>query len=233
MRYTVDKAVFNINPNLKIGILIGRDIENSETTAADESRLRFAEQRMRESLQADLVRALPNVALYRDFMTNAGINPNKYLPSVEAMFKRILKGGALPVINALVDLCNAVSIEQMISLGAHDLKDIHKDLEVRFSNGEDIFLPFGATEYENVDAGELVFTSGNIVQTRKWIWRQSELGKTTVDSKDVFFQLVGFDNTEATLANAMEAIEGLIVDRFNGTCAKYIVHQNSSSAIEF
>ncbi|SET82787.1 B3/4 domain-containing protein, partial [Natronincola peptidivorans] len=39
----------------------------------------------------------------------------------------------MPLINALVDLCNAVSIEQCISLGAHDLKDIHEDLEVRFS----------------------------------------------------------------------------------------------------
>ncbi|SET79242.1 B3/4 domain-containing protein [Natronincola peptidivorans] len=96
----------------------------------------------------------------------------------------------MPLINALVDLCNAVSIEQCISLGAHDLKDIHEDLEVRFSREGDIFLPFGAMDYEKVDAGELTFTSGNVVQTRKWIWRQSELGKTTVDSKDIFFSLL-------------------------------------------
>ena len=227
MRYTVDTAVLAINPNIKFGILIGKNINNSETMKADEERLRAAENKMRESFQADQVRELQNVSFYREFMTKAGINPNKFPPSVEAMFKRILKGGQLPVINALVDLCNAVSIEQVISLGAHDLSDIHKNLEVRFSKSDDIFLPFGATEYENVDEGELIFTSGNIVQTRKWIWRQSELGKTTVNSKDIFFQLVGFDdNEESSLNKAMADIENLIVNRFQGTCKKYIIDFN-------
>ncbi|SMC33073.1 B3/B4 domain-containing protein [Sporomusa malonica] len=233
MRYSVDTSVFELNSNIKFGILIGKNIKNSETMLDDEGRLRKAEKRMGENYRVDQVRELPNVYLYREVMTNAGINPNKFPPSVEAMYKRILKGGALPVINALVDLCNAVSIEQIISLGAHDLNDIHEDLEIRFSKEGDIFLPFGATEYENVDKGELVFTSGNIVQTRKWIWRQSELGKTTIDSKDIFFQLVGFDNdSKAALNKAMEDIENIVIDRFQGTCDKYIVDINNT-CIEF
>ncbi|WP_371363883.1 hypothetical protein SRRS_47720 [Sporomusa rhizae] len=225
MRYSVDTSVFEINPNIKFGILIGKNIRNSETTPGDEGKLRDAERRMRENFRADQVRELPNVLLYREFMTNAGINPNKFPPSVEAMFKRILKGGTLPIINAVVDLCNAVSIARTISLGAHDLKDIQEDLEVRFAGEGDRFLPFGATEYENVDKGELIFTSGNTVQTRKWIWRQSELGKTAIDSKDIFFQLVGFE--AADLAKAMADIENLVIARFQGTCQKHIVDLNN------
>ena len=229
MRYTVDKSVFGLNQDIKFGILIGKNIKNSETLADDEKRLRNAEHKMRETVQIDQVRELPNVSFYREIMTQAGINPNKFPPSVEAMYKRILKGGQLPVINALVDLCNALSIEQIISLGAHDLNDIHEDLEVRLSRKGDVFLPFGAAEYENVDDGELVFTCGNIVQTRKWIWRQSELGKTSIYSKDIFFQLVGFSDTEdSALCKAMENIEALIVDRFQGTCEKYIVSSNNT-----
>jgi DNA/RNA-binding domain of Phe-tRNA-synthetase-like protein len=228
MRYSVDTSVLSIDANVKFGILIGKNIKNSETMQADEERLRAAEGKMRECYQADMVRELQNVCNYREFMTKAGINPNKFPPSVEAMFKRILKGGQLPVINALVDVCNAVSIEQVISLGAHDLSDIHEDLEVRFSKSGDIFLPFGATEYENVDEGELVFTSGNTVQTRKWVWRQSELGKTTVNSKEIFFQLVGFDDKkDSPLYEAMAAIENLIENRFQGTCKKHIVDINN------
>lgn len=224
MRYTVDASIFAINPNIKFGILIGENIKNSETTKSDEDRLRAAESKLREKIQADNVRELPSVSFYRDVMGKAGSNPNKFPPSVEAMFKRVVKGGHLPVINALVDLCNAVSIEQGISLGAHDLGDIHADLEVRPSKEGDLFLPFGATEYEKVDEGELVFTSGNVVQTRKWIWRQSELGKTTVNSTTVFFQLVGFnDKEDAALVKAMTDIECLIETRFQGKCRKYIV----------
>lgn len=233
MRYSVDTSVFEINPDIKFGILIGRAIKNSETTPNDQARLREAEKRMRENYQDTQVRDLLNISLYRSFMTKAGINPNKFPPSVEAMFKRILKGTSLPTINALVDLCNAISIERIISLGAHDLADIHEDLEVRLAKDGDIFLPFGATDYEPVDIGELVFVSGHTVQTRKWIWRQSELGKTTVDSKYLIFQLVGFDNDKgATLNRAMEDIENLVISRFQGSCEKHIVDLNNR-CIEF
>lgn len=220
MRYTVNESVFDLYRGIQFGILIGKNIMNSETLPADEARLRAAENKMRATVLVDQVRDLANVALYREIMTKAGINPNKFPPSVEAMFKRILKGGNLPVINALVDLCNAVSVEQAISLGAHDLADVQEDLEVRFSKQGDVFLPFGADAYEDVDERELVFTSGNVVQTRKWIWRQSELGKTTVNSKDLIFQLVGFDDS---LTKAMEDIESLIANRFHGTCEKHLV----------
>lgn len=229
MKYSIDTKIFDLNPNIKFGILIGKNIKNSETTEDDEKRLRNAEERMRESFQVEELKNLTNIALYRDVMNKAGINPNKFPPSVEAMFKRILKGGQLPIINALVDLCNAVSIEQVISLGAHDLNDINEDLEVRFSRKGDEFLPFGSVVYENLDEGELVFTSGNIIQTRKWIWRQSEHGKITDNSKDIFFQLVGFgDDEESSLYKAMNDIESLVIERFHGICEKYIVSINNT-----
>lgn len=165
-------------------------------------------------------------------MVRSGINPNKFPPSVEAMFKRILKGGQLPVINALVDLCNAIAIDNAISLGAHDLNDIKEDLEVRYSKQGDVFLPFGKTESETVDEGEIIFTSGHFVQTRKWIWRQSELGKTTLESHNLFFQLAGFKSDEKSLKKAISEIEDLIISRFNGTYKAYLVNVENKS-IEF
>lgn len=230
MNYTIDKSVFALNPSIKFGILIGYNLKNSRTTVEDEQRLRLAENTMREQFKTEGVRELANVVLYRDILSKAGINPNKFPASVEAMFKRILKGSQLPLINAIVDLCNSISIERVISLGAHDLIDIQDDLEVRFSRYGDIFLPFGAEKYENVEEGELVFTSGNKVQTRKWVWRQSELGKITINSNRVFFQIVGFDDSiDSPLYKAMNDIESIIINRFKGTCEKYIVDVKNPS----
>ncbi len=233
MKYTIDKSVFDLKPNIKFGIIVGHNIVNSETSAEDEQRLRNAENKMRNEISQEQLRELHNVKNYREVMTASGLNPNKYPPSVEAMFKRVIKGGQLPVINALVDLCNAVSIEQGISMGGHDLKDIHEDMEVRYSRKGDVFLPFGCTEYEDVPENELIFTSGNVVQTLKWVWRQSELGKVTLDSSDIFFQLVGFEYEEnSSLYNAMKDIEDLVVNRFKGSCTKYLV-DISNNSIEF
>ena len=233
MKYSVDKLVFDINPDLKFGIIIGKGLKNSETTAEDEARLRAAEDNMRIKIKPEEIRELRNVSLYRDIMSRSGINPNKYMASVEAMYKRIIKGGQLPIINALVDLCNAVAVEEIISLGAHNLDDIKDDMEVRFSREGDVFLPFGETEYENVEPGEMVFTSGNVVQTRKWLWRQSELGKTDLDSNYIVFQLVGFGgDDDRSLERAIASIEELVRNRFGGTYQTFMVDKDNPG-IEF
>lgn len=41
----------------------------------------------------------------------------------------------------------------------------------------DLFIPFGSTEYDNPEVGEAVYASGNEIRTRRWTWRQGENGK--------------------------------------------------------
>lgn len=246
MKYKVSPDVFELNPSLRFGILIGKELKNTETSATDAARLRSAETTIRTLIPVEELRSHPSVHGYRLTMENAGINPNKYAPSIEAMLKRVLKGSSLPEINSLVDLCNAVSLETQLSLGGHDLRDMPDDLAVRFTTGTERFLPFGATEYEAVEAGELVFTSGETVQTRKWVWRQSELGKMDLNTKDVFFQLVGFEDgadgdvmdSDAALSKsnpltiALDSISDLISNRFGGKCERFIVTA-ANNEIEF
>jgi DNA/RNA-binding domain of Phe-tRNA-synthetase-like protein len=230
MKYTVDPWVFEKNPEVCFGIIIGKDLDNSETTAQDSEMLKAAEQSIQEKFHQDNLKTHPQVAIYREALRTVDINPNKYRNSVEAMIRRVYKSGALPRINALVDVCNAVALENIISLGGHHLDDIKADLAVRLSKEGDQFLPFGEKEFESVEPGELVFTSGNEVQTRQWLWRQSELGKITLDSQDIIFQLVGFqgefyDNFE----NAIKTLETLIEDRFDGSYETFIVTQDNNS----
>ncbi|MEI6824598.1 MAG: phenylalanine--tRNA ligase beta subunit-related protein [Desulfuromonadales bacterium] len=233
MRYMVQPEVFELNPELCFGIIVARGVRNRETSAEETARLRNAEQRARESIQEEELKSQPIIKGYRLVMEKAGINPNKFQNSMEAMMKRILKGGQLPTINSLVDVCNAISIENQVSLGGHALEDIHDDLSVRFTRGNERFLPFGAEEYEPVEAGELVFASGDVVQTRKWVWRQSELGKMTLATQDVFFQLVGFDDSPGTpLITALDSLEEIIRTKTGGTLVRYVVKQGHNR-IEF
>ncbi|MGM0397020.1 MAG: B3/B4 domain-containing protein [Bacillota bacterium] len=233
MKYTVAPEVFELNPQLQFGILVGKGLDNSESTPRDVDLVRNAEDYVRQTIKDGELRDLPGIKDYRETMKKAGINPNKYGVSTEAMLKRVIKGNSLPSINALVDLCNVVSLRNRISLGGHDLIDIHEDLSVRYSKGSEKFLPFGSNEYEPVEEGELIFTSGDIVQTRKWIWRQSELGKITLDTRNVFFQLVGFDDRQgSTLMIALDSLEEMVNERFGGTCQRFIVNQENPQ-IEF
>jgi len=233
MHYSVEPWLFEALPRLRFGILIGSGMANAESGEADTARLREAERDLRGRVAPESLKEEPPVAIYREALQAVGINPNKYQNSVEAMCKRVLGGHDLPSINALVDTCNAISIEHIVSLGGHDLRDMPEDLWVRRSRKGDSYLPFGASEYESVPEGELVFASGPVVQTRQWLWRQSELGKMTLDSKDVFFQLVGFSGEYfARLEEAMAALASLVEGRFGGRARSFVVDEHKSS-IEF
>jgi len=233
MNYTVFPWVFDVNPEVRFGIVVGRGLKNGPTSGEDEKMLAVAEAGLRDHLDGAALKEHPDIAVYRNALRRAGINPNKFTNSVEGMSKRVTRGQPLPRINALVDLCNVIALRHVVSLGGHDLADIDADLEVRRTVEGDRFLPFGAEEFESVPAGELVFTAGNTIQTRQWLWRQSELGKMTADTTDVFFQLVGFAGEHfPKLEAAMRELEDLIGSRFGGSYTAFVVDPERPS-IEF
>ncbi len=233
MKYSIDPFIFEKNPSTCFGIVVALGLKNSITTEADNQRLKYSEELVRKEIPEDQLKSTPAIMIYREALKNVDINGNKYMNSVEAMIKRLVKGGSLPRINGLVDLCNAVALKHMVSLGAHDLRDIHEDLCVRLSVEGDKFLPFGEKEYEALSAGEVVFTSGDIVQTRQWLWRQSQLGMIDLDSTNIFFQLVGFSGEHyKAFENALVEIEQLAIERFGGTTERFIVNKENPM-IEF
>lgn len=75
---------------------------------------------------------------------------------------------------------------------------------IRFSKKGDKFVAFGSKEEEELEDGELIYCVGNEVRTRRWIWRQSEKGKITEETTDVFFPIDGFkDKNYNSVINAM------------------------------
>lgn len=232
MKYTVDDWVFNKVPNVNFGIIVAKGIKNHETSYAVNTFLETSERQVRLEIPEDQIKTHPDLAVYREALLAIGINPNKYTHSVEAMSKRVIKGSQLPRINDLVDLCNAIALKYRISMGGHDLADIDDDLSVRLSTKEDTFLPLGESDYESMPEGELVFTSGSKVQTRQWLWRQSELGKVTKSSQDIIFQLVGFQQDgSSNLPCAIAELEKWLKTHYNVPYQTFIVDAQHTQII--
>ncbi len=61
--------------------------------------------------------------LYRKF----GIDPTRVRPSSEALLRRMQKGEALPRINSLVDVANAMSVQLQVPVGLYDLGKVVGD----------------------------------------------------------------------------------------------------------
>ena len=114
------------------------------------------------------------------------------------MFSRISKGKYLPHINLLVDLNNSLSLKYVLPMGTHDISGSDGDIEMRYSVEGNTFMPFGSTQSEAVDAGEVVYAVGHEVRTQRWTWQQSKQGKITKNTKCVFFPIDGFTDVNKT-----------------------------------
>ena len=99
----------------------------------------------------------------------------------------------------------------MVPLGAHDIDAANGDIQLRMSKAGDRFVPFGSDETELLTPGECIYSVGGVVKTRRWIWRQSEHGKVTDKTKNVFFPIDGFQgqNYKSVIAARDELAEHL------------------------
>ena len=104
----------------------------------------------------------------------------------------------------------------MLPMGAHDLDIDINDISVRMSEKGDKFVPFGETEPEMLDIGEVVYATGNKVRTRRWTWRQSEYGKIKESSSYIFFPIDGFtDINKDMVIDARNELSKLLKEVFD------------------
>lgn len=196
--FQVAPEVFHKLPNVCFGVVVIRGINNHKSQPEINSFFENIQATLFEKLGGRKAKEYSQILPYREAFQSLGINPNKFPPSIEALTSRIEKGKLLPNINPIVDLGNAISLKYGIPLGAHDLSASNEPLEVRLSQKDDMFVPFGSSEPEALEENEILYVSGHQVKTRRWIWRQSEFGKITEESTDIFFPLDGFESINDT-----------------------------------
>ena len=228
MYFRVEKEIFEKLPNACFGVVMARGIDNSKAYPEIERLLTENIQTAALHFDRKKVKEEPAILPYREAFRTLGINPNKYLCSIEALFTRIAKGKGMPYINPVVDLGNAVSLKYTLPMGAHDLGESDDDICIRLSKDGDTFLPFGADTEEIPDAGEVVYAVGQQVRTRRWTWRQSEQGKITAESSNIFFPIDGFsDFNREQLIAARDELNLLIGQIFTCETTVGIVDINS------
>lgn len=108
---------FIVSPDLaaivRPGVLWWRNATVTEHLAALDTLLAEAEAALRAKPPAD-------TAAVRTMYKRVGLDPTKTRPSSEALLRRVLKGGAIPRINTMVDVINWCSVEFQLPYGLYD-----------------------------------------------------------------------------------------------------------------
>jgi DNA/RNA-binding domain of Phe-tRNA-synthetase-like protein len=189
MFFSVQKELFDILPDLSIGMVVAKGVDNTRLSKEiDDFRIGAVEE-MKKNFIGDKAQDHPRIKPWRTAFSKLGISGSKFPSSIESMARRVLKGDPFPKINPLVDLYNGVSLRFLVPMGGHDLDTIEGNIRLRFAEGWEPFTSMGGTETVTVPKGELVYCDDREVLTRNWVWRQCEKDKATEKTKNIFIPM--------------------------------------------
>jgi len=189
--YSIADEVFARFPEYRRGVVLAYGVKNSISPDELVKMLRDEEAAARERMNVDTLTAEPRLASWREAFRLLGYKPGDFRPSIEALLRRVLRGQALPSINALVDIGNIVSLRYLLPVGGHATDVLKQDIALRPASGSEEFVSFGSDQAEHPLVGEFIFVEGQTVLTRRWIWRQANHTLTLPETTAIEFNIDG------------------------------------------
>lgn len=187
----IDPQIFEKFPGYVRGVVVAHGLNNGPSSPELIDRLRQAEDGLRVRLSMDSLIEDPHIKSWREAFRIFGAKPSDFRPSIESLVRRVLHGDSLPSINALVDIGNILSLKYLLPVGSHSLNHLGQDLILKVATGDESFTAFGSERVEQPLPGEIIYAEGNIVLTRRWVWRQSNHTLTLPETTSIEFNVDG------------------------------------------
>jgi DNA/RNA-binding domain of Phe-tRNA-synthetase-like protein len=132
-----------------------------------------------------------HLAAWAQAFQKFGAKPQRTPCSAEALRKRFLRDGALPRVNPVVDLYNAISLRYAIPVGGENLDAYAGEPRLTIADGTEAFdtMKDGAPAVEAPDKGEVVWRDDQGVTCRRWNWRQGVRTRLNADARRMWFIL--------------------------------------------
>jgi DNA/RNA-binding domain of Phe-tRNA-synthetase-like protein len=190
--FRVTDDIFEAFPDVVLGIVIARGIDNSGEDGEVLATLRREEERVRRELAGIQVSEHPHVAPWREAYRAFGAKPKDYPSSIENLIRRVLKGQTLRPINTLVDLYNTISLRYLIPVGGEDLSVSEGDLLLtRAGHNEPPVLLLGEPEPRAPRPGEVIYKDDRGAICRRWNWKEADRTKLTPATRHAFLAVEG------------------------------------------
>lgn len=216
MKFEVSKYFFDKVEDAVFGVVVVKNFNNKVSYDYISNMFNDSLKNSKEKFLNVKIKEEEWILPYREAFRKLNINPNKYMCSIEALMTRISKGNDIPHINSIVDLGNALSLKYELPIGVHDMDNfIDGDIQIRESDGSENFTPFGSSEIEHPEVGEIIYASGNEVKTRRWTWRQGEKSKVTEESKNFFIPIDGFTSNKDKILELQNELVKYLKENLN------------------
>jgi DNA/RNA-binding domain of Phe-tRNA-synthetase-like protein len=206
---SIDPAIWRLRADYAALSVVVREGRNAPSDARGTALLAAA----REDTATAAAWAELHLESWRDAYKAFGAKPQRTPCSAEALRRR---NGALPAVNRLVDIYNALSLRFAVPIGGEDLTAYHGPPRLTVAAGGEPFetVRDGMAVVKPVDRGEVVWRDERGVTCRRWNWRQSPRTRLEVHSAGMWFvverlepmPLTAVEQVGAALADAVRAL---------------------------
>jgi len=229
MKFSIDPKIFTQYPNLKLGVITAKNINNAKRVSTIESLLRGASMQRKREFEKKPLEEDARILKWHEAYARFGAKPSSYKCSIEALIQRILEDKLIPHINSLVDLYNYFSLKYVIPVGAEDIDKFFGDVALTTASGTESFRPIGTVEIKNPKPGEVIYKDRGGVICRRWNYRECERTKITDQTQNAIVVMedlndIPIDKFEGMLYELQELIEKYI----GGDVAVYILNEGSN-----
>ena len=176
-----------------------------------------------KDLSSEAIQTDPILSGFRALHDAIGRSNRKNVASPESLLKLVLQTGGLPRVNLLVDIYNLVSVKTRLSLGAHDLRAISGNVQLRLTDGSETFWPMGSDRPRVVSPGEYAYIDDARNVLCRLEVRQCERTKISLDTTDCFFIVQGNPITPAVSLHHTAHDLLTLIQRFCGGQARLLL----------
>lgn len=210
LNLTIHPEVLQKFPSLTVAAITAKIDDPSALTELIESlsgQLAVVSNRLDD---VEPITQLQEIAVWREAYSAMSIKPSKFHSSIEALLRRVKKGGDISTNLAVVDLYNLISVIHGTPMGAYDLDKLPgSHIDIRLANpSADGFLPLGGkSDSFPLNEDLVVYAVGNDVLC--WAMNMRDSIKSCVDETSTSIVFLSEATAESTSHRPKEALEAL------------------------
>ena len=146
MLVKLDDSITKIEPTFKIGIIHYTKIIVTSSPQMLKGRLQLFQEQLFFEMDDKAVTDFEGIKEWRALWKKFGADPNRYRPSMEAMYRRIAKQNYITPMHSAVDLNNFFSMQYEIPMGIYDLAKIQGKTIFTIGNDETSYVGLNGRE---------------------------------------------------------------------------------------
>jgi DNA/RNA-binding domain of Phe-tRNA-synthetase-like protein len=127
----LSSEIINKIPDFKLGVIEYKNITVGDSPQMVKGRLQLFQESIYFDLETNNLTELPGIQEWRSIFKTFGKDPNRYRPSVEALYRRVKKQNYLTTVQSAIDINNFFSLQYQVPIGIYDSDQVKGPITIK------------------------------------------------------------------------------------------------------